>query len=109
MAHRGTQFVVADVSVFLKILSFVLVGMLAGKYSCGRLLRGHPSFLLTKRFDRFKGDLKCKRRCGAERVSISPLLARNSNIRLLCSGSCSRFSPVSRRLRGGLRGVSNVS
>lgn len=102
MRHKA-RFIITSISIFLGVLSFILMNVLTNGCDYKHLLEKRPDFLLAGEFSEFGKSQGC-----GEEIDVDPLLTQGDGVELLYDNDYDEFSPISQELEKKLYEIDGI-
>ena len=107
MRHK-TRFIITSISIFLGVLSFILMNVLTNGCDYKHLLEKRPDFLLAGEFSEFGKSQGCGEEYKTREIDVDPLLTQGDGVELLYDNDYDEFSPISQELEKKLHKIDGI-
>ncbi len=109
ITRHKARFIITSISIFLGVLSFILMNVLTNGCDYKHLLEKRPDFLLAGEFSEFGKSLGY----GGEEyktreIDVDPLLTQGDGVELLYDNDYDEFSPISQKLEKKLHKIDGI-
>ena len=98
ITRHKARFIITSISIFLGVLSFILMNVLTNGCDYKHLLEKRPDFLLAGEFSEFGKSQGCGEEYKTREIDIDPLLTQGDGVELLYDNDYDEFSPISQEL-----------
>ena len=105
--HKA-RFIITSISIFLGVLSFILMNVLTNGCDYKHLLEKRPDFLLAGEFSEFGKSLGYGEEYKTREIDIDPLLTQGDGVELLYDNDYDEFSPISQELEKKLHKIDGI-
>ena len=105
--HKA-RFIITSISIFLGVLSFILMNVLTNGCDYKHLLEKHPDFLLAGEFSEFGKSQGCGEEYKTREIDVDPLLTQGDGVELLYDNDYDEFSPISQELEEKLHEMDGI-
>ena len=105
--HKA-RFIITSISIFLGVLSFILMNVLTNGCDYKHLLEKHPDFLLAGEFSKFGKSQGCGEEYKTREIDVDPLLTQGDGVELLYDNDYDEFSPISQELEEKLHEIDGI-
>ena len=105
--HKA-RFIITSISIFLGVLSFILMNVLTNGCDYKHLLEKHPDFLLAGEFSEFGKSQGCGEEYKTREIDVDPLLTQGDGVELLYDNDYDEFSPISQELEEKLHEIDGI-
>ena len=105
--HKA-RFIITSISIFLGVLSFILMNVLTNGCDYKHLLEKHPDFLLAGEFSEFGKSQGCGEEYKTREIDVDPLLTQGDGVELLYDNDYDEFSPISQELEKKLHKIDGI-
>lgn len=105
--HKA-RFIITSLSIFLGVLSFVLMHVLTNGCDYKHLLEKRPDFLLAGEFSEFGKSLGYGEEYKTREIDVDPLLTQGDDVELLYDNDYDEFSPISQELEQKLHKIDGI-
>ena len=105
--HKA-RFIITSISIFLGVLSFILMNVLTNGCDYKHLLEKHPDFLLAGEFSEFGKSLGYGEEYKTREIDVDPLLTQGDGVELLYDNDYDEFSPISQELEKKLHKIDGI-
>lgn len=102
------RFIITSLSIFLGVLSFVLMNVLTNGCDYKHLLEKRPDFLLAGEFSEFGKSQGCGEEYKTREIDVDPLLTQGDGVELLYDNDYDEFSPISQELEKKLHEIDGI-
>ena len=102
------RFIITSLSIFLGVLSFILMNVLTNGCDYKHLLEKRPDFLLTGEFSEFGKSQGCGEEYKTREIDVDPLLTQGDGVELLYDNDYDEFSPISQELEKKLHKIDGI-
>ena len=117
ITRQKARFIITSLSIFLGVLSFILMNVLTNGCDYKHLLEKRPDFLLAGEFSEFGKSQGCGEEYKTREIDVDPLLTQGDGVELLYDNDYDEFSPISqeleKKIHKGIRpydeGLSNLT
>ena len=107
MRHKA-RFIITSISIFLGVLSFILMNVLTNGCDYKHLLEKRPDFLLAGEFSEFGKSQGCGEEYKTREIDVDPLLTQGDGVELLYDNDYDEFSPISQELEKKLHEIDGI-
>ena len=108
ITRQKARFIITSLSIFLGVLSFVLMNVLTNGCDYKHLLEKRPDFLLAGEFSEFGKSQGCGEEYKTREIDVDPLLTQGDGVELLYDNDYDEFSPISRELEKKLHKIDGI-
>ena len=105
--HKA-RFIITSISIFLGVLSFILMNVLTNGCDYKHLLEKRPDFLLAGEFSEFGKSQGCGEEYKTREIDVDPLLTQGDGVELLYDNDYDEFSPISQELEKKLYEIDGI-
>lgn len=105
--HKA-RFIITSISIFLGVLSFILMNVLTNGCDYKHLLEKRPDFLLAGEFSEFGKSLGYGEEYKTREIDVDPLLTQGDGVELLYDNDYDEFSPISQELEKKLHKIDGI-
>ena len=105
--HKA-RFIITSISIFLGVLSFILMNVLTNGCDYKHLLEKRPDFLLAGEFSEFGKSLGYGEEYKTREIDVDPLLTQGDGVELLYDNDYDEFSPISQELEKKLHEIDGI-
>jgi len=105
--HKA-RFIITSISIFLGVLSFILMNVLTNGCDYKHLLEKRPDFLLAGEFSEFGKSQGCGEEYKTREIDVDPLLTQGDGVELLYDNDYDEFSPISQELEKKLHKIDGI-
>ena len=102
------RFIITSLSIFLGVLSFILMNVLTNGCNYKHLLEKRPDFLLAGEFSEFGKSQGCGEEYKTREIDVDPLLTQGDGVELLYDNDYDEFSPISQKLEKKLHKIEGI-
>ena len=102
------RFIITSLSIFLGVLSFILMNVLTNGCDYKYLLEKRPDFLLAGEFSEFGKSQGCGKEYKTREIDVDPLLTQGDGVELLYDNDYDEFSPISQELEKKLHKIDGI-
>ena len=102
------RFIITSLSIFLGVLSFILMNVLTNGCDYKHLLEKRPDFLLAGEFSEFGKSQGCGEEYKTREIDVDPLLTQGDGVELLYDNDYDEFSPISQELEEKLHEIDGI-
>ena len=102
------RFIITSLSIFLGVLSFILMNVLTNGCDYRHLLEKCPDFLLAGEFSEFGKSQGCGEEYKTREIDVDPLVTQGDGVELLYDNDYDEFSPISRELEKKLHKIDGI-
>lgn len=102
------RFIITSLSIFLGVLSFILMNVLTNGCDYKYLLEKRPDFLLAGEFSEFGKSLGYGEEYKTREIDVDPLLTQGDGVELLYDNDYDEFSPISQELEEKLHKIDGI-
>ena len=107
MRHKA-RFIITSISIFLGVLSFILMNGLTNGCDHKHLVGKRPDFLLAGEFSEFGKSQGCGEEYKTREIDVDPLLTQGDGVELLYDNDYDEFSPISQELEKKLYEIDGI-
>ena len=108
ITRQKARFIITSLSIFLGVLSFVLMNVLTNGCDYKHLLEKRPDFLLAGEFSEFGKSQGCGEEYKTREIDVDPLLTQGDGVELLYDNDYDEFSPISQELEKKLYEIDGI-
>lgn len=108
ITRHKARFIITSLSIFLGVLSFVLMNVLINGCDYKHLLEKRPDFLLAGEFSEFGKSQGCGEEYKTREIDVDPLLTQGDGVELLYDNDYDEFSPISQELEKKLHKIEGI-
>ena len=108
ITRQKARFIITSLSIFLGVLSFVLMNVLTNGCDYKHLLEKRPDFLLAGEFSEFGKSQGCGEEYKTREIDVDPLLTQGGSVELLYDNDYDEFSPISQELEKKLHKIDGI-
>ncbi len=108
ITRHKARFIITSISIFLGVLSFILMNVLTNGCDYKHLLEKRPDFLLAGEFSEFGKSLGCGEEYKTREIDVDPLLTQGDGVELLYDNDYDEFSPISQELEKKLHKIDGI-
>ena len=108
ITRHKARFIITSISIFLGVLSFILMNVLTNGCDYKHLLEKRPDFLLAGEFSEFGKSLGYGEEYKTREIDVDPLLAQGDGVELLYDNDYDEFSPISQELEKKLHKIDGI-
>ena len=108
ITRHKARFIITSFSIFLGVLSFILMNVLTNGCDYKHLLEKRPDFLLAGEFSEWGKSQGCGEEYKTREIDVDPLLTQGGGVELLYDNDYDEFSPISRKLEKKLHKVDGI-
>lgn len=105
--HKA-RFIITSISIFLGVLSFILMNVLTNGCDYKYLLEKRPDFLLAGEFSEFWKSQGYGEEYKTREIDVDPLLTQGDGVELLYDNDYDEFSPISQELEKKLHKIDGI-
>ena len=105
--HKA-RFIITSISIFLGVLSFILMNVLTNGCDYKHLLEKRPDFLLAGEFSEFGKSQGYGEEYKTREIDVDPLLTQGDGVELLYDNDYDEFSPISQELEKKLHKIDGI-
>ena len=102
------RFIITSLSIFLGVLSFILMNVLTNGCDYKYLLEKRPDFLLAGEFSEFGKSLGYGEEYKTREIDVDPLLTQGDDVELLYDNDYDEFSLISQELEKKLHKIDGI-
>lgn len=102
------RFIITSLSIFLGVLSFILMNVLTNGCDYKYLLEKRPDFLLAGEFSEFGKSQGCGEEYKTREIDVDPLLKQGDGVELLYDNDYDEFAPISQELEKKLHKIDGI-
>lgn len=102
------RFIITSLSIFLGVLSFILMNVLTNGCDYKHLLEKRPDFLLAGEFSEFGKSQGCGEEYKTREIDVDPLLTQGDGVELLYDNDYDEFAPISQELEKKLHKIDGI-
>lgn len=108
ITRHKARFIITSISIFLGVLSFILMNVLTNGCDYKYLLEKRPDFLLAGEFSEFGKSQGCGEEYKTREIDVDPLLTQGDGVELLYDNDYDEFSPISQELEEKLHEIDGI-
>ena len=108
ITRHKARFIITSISIFLGVLSFILMNVLTNGCDYKHLLEKRPDFLLAGEFSEFGKSQGCGEEYKTREIDVDPLLTQGDGVELLYDNDYDEFSPISQELERKLHEIDGI-
>ena len=108
ITRQKARFIITSLSIFLGVLSFVLMNVLTNGCDYKHLLEKRPDFLLAGEFSEWGKSQGCGEEYKTREIDVDPLLTQGGGVELLYDNDYDEFSPISQELEKKLHKIEGI-
>lgn len=108
ITRHKARFIITSISIFLGVLSFILMNVLTNGCDYKHLLEKRPDFLLAGEFSEFGKSLGYGEEYKTREIDVDPLLTQGDDVELLYDNDYDEFSPISQELEKKLHKIDGI-
>ena len=108
ITRHKARFIITSISIFLGVLSFILMNVLTNGCDYRHLLEKRPDFLLAGEFSEFGKSQGCGEEYKTREIDVDPLVTQGDGVELLYDNDYDEFSPISRELEKKLHKIDGI-
>ena len=108
ITRHKARFIITSISIFLGVLSFILMNVLTNGCDYKHLLEKRPDFLLAGEFSEFGKSQGCGEEYKTREIDVDPLLTQGDGVELLYDNDYDEFSPISQELEKKLYEIDGI-
>ena len=108
ITRQKARFIITSISIFLGVLSFILMNVLTNGCDYKHLLEKRPDFLMAGEFSEFWKSQGCGEEYKTREIDVDPLLTQGDGVELLYDNDYDEFSPISRELVKKLHKIDGI-
>ena len=108
ITRHKARFIITSISIFLGVLSFILMNVLTNGCDYKHLLEKRPDFLLAGEFSEFGKSLGYGEEYKTREIDVDPLLTQGDGVELLYDNDYDEFSPISQELEEKLHEIDGI-
>ena len=108
ITRQKARFIITSLSIFLGVLSFILMNVLTNGCDYKHLLEKRPDFLLAGEFSEFGKSQGCGEEYKTREIDVDPLLTQGDGVELLYDNDYDEFSPISQELERKLHEIDGI-
>lgn len=108
ITRHKARFIITSISIFLGVLSFILMNVLTNGCDYKHLLEKRPDFLLAGEFSEFGKSLGYGEEYKTREIDVDPLLTQGDGVELLYDNDYDEFSPISQELEKKLHKIDGI-
>ena len=108
ITRHKARFIITSLSIFLGVLSFILMNVLTNGCDYKHLLEKRPDFLLAGEFSEFGKSQGCGEEYKTREIDVDPLLTQGDGVELLYDNDYDEFSPISQELEKKLHKIDGI-
>ena len=108
ITRHKARFIITSLSIFLGVLSFILMNVLTNGCDYKYLLEKRPDFLLAGEFSEFGKSQGCGEEYKTREIDVDPLLTQGDGVELLYDNDYDEFSPISQELEKKLHKIEGI-
>lgn len=108
ITRHKARFIITSLSIFLGVLSFILMNVLTNGCDYKHLLEKRPDFLLAGEFSQFGQSMGYGKEYKTREIDVDPLLTQGDDVELLYDNDYDEFSPISQELEKKLHKIDGI-
>ena len=108
ITRQKARFIITSLSIFLGVLSFILMNVLTNGCDYKHLLEKRHDFLLAGEFSEFGKSQGCGEEYKTREIDVDPLLTQGDGVELLYDNDYDEFSPISQELERKLHEIDGI-
>lgn len=108
ITRQKARFIITSLSIFLGVLSFVLMNVLTNGCDYKHLLEKRSDFLLAGEFSEFGKSQGCGEEYKTREIDVDPLLTQGDGVELLYDNDYDEFSPISQELEKKIHKIDGI-
>ena len=108
ITRHKARFIITSLSIFLGVLSFILMNVLTNGCDYKHLLEKRPDFLLAGEFSEFGKSQGCGEEYKTREIDVDPLLTQGDGVELLYDNDYDEFSPIAQELVKKLHDIDGI-
>ena len=108
ITRHKARFIITSLSIFLGVLSFILMNVLTNGCDYKHLLEKRPDFLLAGEFSEFGKSQGCGEEYKTREIDVDPLLTQGDGVELLYDNDYDEFSPISQELEKKIHKIDGI-
>ena len=108
ITRQKARFIITSLSIFLGVLSFILMNVLTNGCDYKHLLEKRPDFLLAGEFSEFGKSQGCGEEYKTREIDVDPLLTQGDGVELLYDNDYDEFSPISQELEKKIHKIDGI-
>lgn len=108
ITRQKARFIITSLSIFLGVLSFILMNVLTNGCDYKHLLEKRPDFLLAGEFSEFGKSQGCGEEYKTREIDVDPLLTQGDGVELLYDNDYDEFAPISQELEKKLHKIDGI-
>ena len=108
ITRHKARFIITSISIFLGVLSFILMNVLTNGCDYKHLLEKRPDFLLAGEFSEFGKSQGYGEEYKTREIDVDPLLTQGDGVELLYDNDYDEFSPISQELEKKLHKIDGI-
>ena len=108
ITRHKARFIITSISIFLGVLSFILMNVLTNGCDYKHLLEKRPDFLLAGEFSEFGKSQGCGEEYKTREIDVDPLLTQGDGVELLYDNDYDEFSSISQELEEKLHEIDGI-
>ena len=108
ITRHKARFIITSLSIFLGVLSFILMNVLTNGCDYKHLLEKRPDFLLAGEFSEWGKSQGCGEEYKTREIDVDPLLTQGGGVELLYDNDYDEFSPISQELEKKLHKIEGI-
>ena len=108
ITRHKARFIITSISIFLGVLSFILMNVLTNGCDYKYLLEKRPDFLLGGEFSEFGKSQECGEEYKTREIDVDPLLTQGDGVELLYDNDYDEFSPISQELEKKIHKIDGI-
>ena len=108
ITRQKARFIITSLSIFLGVLSFILMNVLTNGCDYKHLLEKRSDFLLAGEFSEFGKSQGCGEEYKTREIDVDPLLTQGDGVELLYDNDYDEFSPISQELEKKIHKVDGI-
>ena len=108
ITRHKARIIITSISLFLGVLSYILMNVLTNGCDYKHLLEKRPDFLLAGEFSEFGKSQGCGEEYKTREIDVDPLLTQGDGVELLYDNDYDEFSPISQELEKKLHKIDGI-
>lgn len=108
ITRHKVRFIITSLSIFLGVLSFILMNVLTNGCDYKHILEKRPDFLLAGKFSQFGQSLGYGEEYKTREIDVDPLMTQGDDVELLYDNDYDEFSPISQELERKLHKIDGI-
>lgn len=108
ITRQKARFIITSLSIFLGVLSFILMNVLTNGCDYKHLLEKRSDFLLAGEFSEFGKSQGCGEEYKTREIDVDPLLTQGDGVELLYDNDYDEFSPISQELEKKIHKIDGI-